>query len=202
MSHDSGVCHRWDPGGRHQPLRRLSRQTGSLRSRQLQQDPFPLFKCAQTVPLCHYQIGHTYFTQEMKVFLLLVTSAYLCLVKMTSETWPGESDYHQSIHTLAHHVITCLCGCGPNFVLHEEGGSKDFSVCLHACICQKTSVRPYGLTGMLTLQRSSRTDQCQGSKCQTQLTGPFHFHHVTFRWRRRLPFVRPYTHRWIFSLSS
>lgn len=120
-------------GERHQPLRRLSRQTGSPRSRQLQQDPFPLFKCVQTVPLCHYQIGHTYFTQEMKVFLLLVTSAFLCLVKMTSETWPEESDYHQSVHTLAHHVITCLCGCCPNFVFHEEGGEQGF-LCVLACM--------------------------------------------------------------------
>lgn len=53
---------------------------GSPTNRQFQ-DTFPLFlclvfKCVQSVSLCHYQIGHTYFTEEMKVFLLLVTSAF------------------------------------------------------------------------------------------------------------------------------
>lgn len=64
------------------------------------QDTLPLFKCEQSVPLCHYQIGHTYFTEEMKVFFLLQTSAVLCPVEMTSETWPEESDYHHSVRTL------------------------------------------------------------------------------------------------------
>lgn len=126
-THDSGVCPRQVPWEEHQPQDRLLRQTGSTASRQLQH-PFPLLECVQTVLLCHYHIGHTYFTQEMKVFLSLVTSASLCLVKMTSETWPEESDYHHSVHTLAHHVISCFCGCGPDFVFHEKGTAK-ISVC-------------------------------------------------------------------------
>lgn len=93
-----------------------------------------LSSCVQTVLLCHDRIGHTYFTQEMKVFLWLVTSASLCLVKMTSETWPEESNYHHSVHILAHHVIARFCGCGPNFV-SQEGQSKDF--CVRVCVFTK-----------------------------------------------------------------
>ena len=33
------------------------------------------FKCLQSVSLGHYRIGRTYFTEQMKVFLLLLTSA-------------------------------------------------------------------------------------------------------------------------------
>lgn len=63
-----------------------------------------------------------------------------------------------------------------------------------ACICQKTSVRTYGLTDMQTLQRWARGDQCPGSKCRTQLTGPFLFHHVTLQMSRRRPPSVPNTH--------
>lgn len=67
--------------------------------------------------------------KEMKVFLLLVTSAFLCLVKMTSKTWPEESDYHHSVRTLACHVITCLCGClCPSVCLWEGKGMNCWCV--------------------------------------------------------------------------
>lgn len=56
------------------------------------QDTFPLFlafKCVQSVSLCHYQIGHTYFTEEMKVLFFCsqhLPSDGLCPIKMTSKT--------------------------------------------------------------------------------------------------------------------
>lgn len=39
--------------------------------------PATCLKCVQSVSMCHYQIGHTSFPGEMKVFHILVTSA-LC----------------------------------------------------------------------------------------------------------------------------
>lgn len=125
---DSGVCQGRSPGRSINPRTDCEDRRGHPQADNFQ-DPLPLLECVQTALLCHYQIGHTYFTPEMKVFLWLVTSASLCLVKMTSETWPEESNYHHSVHTLAHHVIACFCECGPNLV-SWEGQSKDFSVCV------------------------------------------------------------------------
>lgn len=74
--------------------------------------------------------------EEMKVFLLLVTSASLCLIKMTSKTWPEESDYHHSVRTLACHVITCLCGrlC-PSVCLREGKGMNRWCMYLSENVC-------------------------------------------------------------------
>lgn len=55
-------CHRWIP--REEPGRNRQLLFLSLS-----------FKCVQSVSLSHYAIGHTYFTEQMKVFSLLATSA-------------------------------------------------------------------------------------------------------------------------------
>lgn len=123
-----------------------------------------LLKCVQSVSLCHYQIGHTYFTGEMKVFLLLVTSV--------PSRWPQRHSPRRAIITTlyahAHHVITCLCVCAPACVCMWR--TRHEFVCLSACIWQNMCVQTYGLTSMQTLLRPVRRDQCPGSKCQTQLT--------------------------------
>lgn len=49
-------------GNSHQPLCTLSRERQGHPETQFQ-DTFPLFKCVQSVSLCHYQIRHTYFTR-------------------------------------------------------------------------------------------------------------------------------------------
>lgn len=71
-------CHRWIPMEQTSATEQAVKKDG-VTQKQTVQDTFPLFlafKCVQSVSLCHYQIGHTYFTEEMKVFLLLITSAF------------------------------------------------------------------------------------------------------------------------------
>lgn len=87
-------------------------------------------------------------------------------------------------HSLVMWSHACVEICAYKCMLLKGERPKLLSLGVHV------SVQTYGLTGMQTLRRSARRDQCPGSKCQTQLTGPLHFHHVTLQMsRRRLPFV-------------
>lgn len=184
-------CHRWIP--REQPLATVHAIKKDRVTQTQIQNTFPLFlclafKCVQSVSLCHYQIGHTHFTEEMKVLLLLVTSAFL--MAHVPSRWPQRLGLRRAI-------ITTLCthsgssSCDRMLVWMFETKrvftrrEKHEFVCLPASISQNMSVWTYGLTSMKTLQRPVRRDQCPGSGCQTQLTEPFYFYPVALQMSRR-----------------
>lgn len=125
-------CHRWIP--REEPGRNRQLLFLSLS-----------FKCVQSVSLSHYAIGHTYFTEQMKVFSLLATSALWWFVSHQDDlkdmAW-GER--HHSAHSgpSCDHMLSCFC-------VQAWRRSRTF-VWMYACICHM-SFETCGLTSMQTL---------------------------------------------------
>lgn len=115
-------------------------------------------KCVQSVSLCHYQIGHTYFTGEMKVFLSLITSV--------PSRWPQRHSLRRAIITTlyahARHVITCLCVCAPACVCMQR--TRYEFVRLSAWICQNMSVQTYGRTRHANTLKTSEKGSMSGVK--------------------------------------
>lgn len=119
----------------------------------------------------------------MKVFLLLVTSAFWWSVSHQvdlKDIARGERLSPLSTHSGSScDLMLVWCFCQSVHLLDGE------FVCLSACICQSLSVQTYGVKSMQILQRPVRRDQCPGSKCQTRLTEPLHFHHVALQMSRK-----------------
>lgn len=118
-------------------------QMSRIEQRQLWDTHLPAtcLKCVQSVSMCHYQIGHTYFTGEMKVFHILVTSA-LCWCathQNLKDIARGKrlstlcTHFDSSCdHTLVYAgVFECVCLWGVYFV--DEGTWGRMSVQLSKC---------------------------------------------------------------------